>query len=106
MGRQGRHEIRLPAPHIAKIGLDHEIRKRGGVRPAPIIVAGHGEGVGKHVNVLTARFPVKVLRVDSPAGSSHSSYGGQSRPTSNDTRASIPLVLGGEGVAIACWGGV
>lgn len=101
--RQRRHKIRLPAPHIAKISLDHEIGKGGGVRPAPIIVARHCEGVGKHVNVLTTRHPVKVLRIDSPAGSSHGSDGGQSRPRPDDARTSVPLVLGGDRVAIARW---
>lgn len=62
-----RTEIWLPSVYVVKLSLDHEIRKRRGVRLTPIIIAMHHDRVGKDVDVLSAWLPGYILRIDSGA---------------------------------------
>lgn len=88
-----RTEIWLPSVHVVKLSLDHEIRKRRGVRLTPIIIAVHHDRVGKDVDVLSAWLPGYILRIDSGAGSFHGSYRSQPVPRLNLPCASISFVV-------------
>lgn len=96
-----RTEVRLPSVYIVKLSLDHEIRKRRGVRLTPIIIAMHHDRVGKYVDVLSAWLPGYVLRIDSGAGSFHGSYRSQPVPRLNLPCASISFIFRGSGVSRA-----